>query len=313
VKKEITNYKVLENRLPLTKEQVNAGMDFNKIKVRAAAEHKKPSRLKKFIRGSAIILIVAVSLYLLNRNQPGPTANDFSAGNDTTGISTPIKEPVKNNTPFVPDKKENIKQKEIKSEPLKPEIENRTIEQKDSAVSAKSETPGIDSAATSKKENEKTPSPHFVIPENAKYVCRILKAGEFCNVSKEINLPVSIHCQCDYTFEGCEEVGNKKNQKVIYLSIPVSKRTGVIIQHQLKNIFLAATQSDTATPCRGVYFFDRTDRQSQKQYVLTSVNMEMPALTAYFYKRVDMLIVFENASKGDHVIISNFINAVIQE
>jgi hypothetical protein len=325
------NYKILENRAELTKEQITQGMSFATIqagalfpaKVLAGKALIKTVAAKTFIAKTVIsigIVSAVAIVYQKNNDDKPPKENALIVKESTPSKREDI-------TPKEVTKEQNII-KEVPSETYtKTPCRETTAEQLPAAtvnpIASIQETEPAQDIITETKKDEIIPATEVKTvacvasakqisrqSQNAK--CIMWNTNSFCNnaVSRP-ELSLNMECNdCEFNTVSCHDIDKMSNIKAVWLTINVSGKGKFRIESNFKNFSLERSNGEIAHPVAMGVGASPSDVKEPKYY---SSNFKATKLITTFKKQIDIFLFFENAKVGDKVKIDNFIQAEIVE
>ncbi|MCW3071208.1 MAG: hypothetical protein JWO44_1098 [Bacteroidetes bacterium] len=301
------NYKIIENRPELSKEQLKEGMDFNKIKINAGLA--KTAFLKILIIKSVFLGVVVVGsgvfIYRVvnqvkpetppavyidsteNRTEPVTLAKSDEKLNNETNTNAEFKAPALAKTagPALPIKiipGENNPAGEIKPESKAgndPGLPDTPVV-----------TPGgVPLSTTSPGRNA-----------GLHATCVIWKTDNYCVVPESAKLINSWDCRdCDFDYIKCNDLD--KNLTALWLTVIPGRRQRLKLESEFKNITLIKPDGSIAHPsgvCTGSKIIYGKKFQA-KQFI------------ANYQEQIDVFLFFPDAEPGDTIIIKGLIETVI--
>lgn len=314
------NYKILENRPELSKEQLTQGMDFNKVKANATIA--KAAILKSFILkcilGVAVISSGAI-VYKLTRS-PEIKSNPVTLIDSTIKTSPVVVDSILN---IVKINKESIiapKNKDKKNLIIPNSITTSSI---DTSIEVIASNKTINSIVVEKEvvkdENEQVIDSIVNIQEiqiakinNQKKSkvtrvksCKIWNTKDFCNIPKVAKFATSLDCEgVEFDYIDCQTANQINDITCVWLTIGVTEKSKINIENQLKNFILIKGNN-------------------KKQYPLMikigaennfwGAKFKAKKITVDYNKQIDIFLFFKNAAVGDKIIINNLIEALIEQ
>lgn len=314
------NYKILENRPELTKEQLTQGMDFNKIKTNAAIA--KTALIKSFIfkcmLGVAVISSGAFVYKLTTR--PEIKSNPVKIIDSTIKTSPIAIEPIinidKKNieriiAPNNEDKKTLIIPNSISTFSIDTSIEiipsnktnNPIVVENEVAKNESNQT--IDSIVNAqeiklgKLINQKTSKVTRVKS------CKIWNTKDFCNIPKSAKFATSFDCDAvEFDYLDCQTANQTSDLTGVWLTISVNEKSKLNIEDQLKNFILIKANEKKQYPLMIKIGADNN---------FWGAKFKAKKITVNYNKQLDIFLFFKDAAVGDKIIINNLIEALIEK
>jgi hypothetical protein len=325
------NYKILENRPELTKQQVIQGMDFAGIKAGAVFPAKVLAGrgLIKTMAAKAVVAKTVISIGLVAASIIG--YQKFN--NDTTpSRSTLIAADTLIKTQPIANEKKQEQQEISKAisttstqtklpkhekpmnfpinDTVRPITNVPEIQPVKEVITAV-ETSEVISAAEVKTVNPlvKAKQP-FKQSQNAK--CKLWDTKSFCNNAvTRPDLTINMECKdCEFTFISCHDIDNMSNIKGVWLTVDVNDKGKFRIESFFNNMSLERADGKIIHPVALGVGASPNDIKEPKYY---SNNFKAKKLVATFKKQIDIFLFFENPKIGDKIFIDNFIQAEIME
>jgi hypothetical protein len=325
------NYKILENRAELTKEQITQGMSFAAIQAGAVFP-------AKVLAGKALIKTVVAKTFIMKTVVSIGIVSAVAIAYQKNNDDKPSKENALVVKDSAPSKSQDISPKEITEEQntskgtptetyTKTPGRETTAEQLPIAtvnpVASIQETDTVQDVITETKKDEVIPASEvktvacvanakqtFRQSQNAK--CIIWNTNSFCNnaVSRP-ELSINIECSdCELNTMSCHNIDKMPDVKAVWLTINVSGKGKFRIESNFNNFSLERSNGEIAHPVAMGVGASPSDVKEPKYY---SANFKATKAVTTFKKQIDIFLFFENAKVGDKVKIDNFIQAEIVE
>lgn len=314
------NYKILENRPELSKEQLTHGMDFNKVKTNVTIA--KTAILKSFIIkcifGVAVISAGAFIYKLTTR--PEIKSNLVTLIDSTKKTSPVVVDSIMNIdkkniesiiTPKNKDKKPLIILNSISASSIKTTqeiiatnktnnpivvekevVKNENKQANDSIVNTQEIQIGkINNQKTSKVTRVKS--------------CKIWNTKDFCNIPKTAKFATSFDCDgVEFDYLDCQTANQISEITGVWLTIGVNEKSKLNIEDQLKNFILIKENNKKQYPLMIKIGADNN---------FWGAKFKAKKITVNYNKQIDIFLFFKNAAAGDKIIINNLIEAIIEQ
>jgi hypothetical protein len=303
---QMKNYKIIENRPELSKEQLKEGMDFNKIKINAGIA--KIALLKSIlIKGILGIVIVSSGIFIYKTiSNSSPESKSIttidSAKNTNILLVDSQNIDVKLNNETVVESKVPLLFKKVDLDSVTKVIsENKNLlSEMDSKNLTNNKTNSVvdTSVNTLTSATGKIPK-EFKASLNAK--CIIWKTDNYCALPKTAKFISGWDCGgCDYDFMNCKDLD--KNLIAVWVTVTPNRQQKFKLENQFKNITLIKSDGAMIHPSNvcigGENFYGK--------------KFQAKGFVAHFTKEMSVFLFFPEAKLGDKIIIDNFIQAIIE-
>ncbi|MCW3104229.1 MAG: hypothetical protein JWO09_2669 [Bacteroidetes bacterium] len=309
------NYKVLENRRELTTEQIQSGLDFNKIKSNAAIV--KSALLKALLIKTSLGLVFVASLAFVYVNYfrapenkqaaVAGTEGDLSSPDNNimvvpedTGSHQPIaindERPEANSMPSAPEAQPAVDTAGVTKQAIpaatNDSAEIKTAIVKDSTVRAEKNTIPKKEATASKSKLNKLLQVK---------TCKFWDVKSFCDLPRNTSFPYSVNCMdCEHDYINCTDL---KDVKAIWMTITVKGSHQLQLESKFKNITL--THAAGGKPSHPVAVAISNDAYLGKEF-------KAKKFTANYKQQIDVFLFFPEAQPGDVILINGQVEAIIE-
>ena len=318
------NYKILENRPELTKEQLTQTMDFNKIKINASVAKNAllKSLLIKGVIGVASIAIIGSGIFIYKNNNQPKEEKQTSLLVDSTHQVNSVSIDSLNTT--LPSKKDTveIRKDEIKKIPI---AKNPIVKLNPDSLS-QAPTALLTESAGAVRKKDSTKTRNIVDTTHSSIVvkkdnlssktlpitkgikvnsCKIYKTSDFCNLPKAARFATSVDCnECEFDEIDCGTIKKQDNYTIVWLTITAGAKSSFQIESNLKNFILQKANGGKS------YSPVMISVAGDKKYY--GANFKAKSCTANYKKQMDLFMFFKNAEVGDIISIKNFVKAYIE-
>lgn len=314
------NYKILENRPELSKEQLTQGMDFNRVKTNATIA--KTAILKSFIikciLGVAVISSGAFVYKLTTR--PEIKSNPVTLMDSTKNINPVVVDSIIN---IDKTNNESIivqKNKDKKTLIIPNSISASSIDtSKEIIASNKTNNPIVVEKEVVKNENKQVIDSivnnqeiqisKINIQKTSKVTrvksCKIWNTKDFCNIPKTAKFATSFDCDgVEFDYLDCQTANQINEITGVWLTIGVNEKSKLNIEDQLKNFILIKANNKKQYPLMIKIGVDNN---------FWGAKFKAKKITVNYTKQIDIFLFFKNAAVGDKIIINNLIEALIEQ
>lgn len=316
------NYKILENRPELSKEQLKEGMDFNRIKFNAAVA--KSALLKSLIlKGLLGIVVIGSGLYIYNSlsdftkvvkpkstidtvkspNKFAVNSNNFEQAHDNETITVTKTKSLVNKS-----LRDSVSKKISENKSLSSQIAEKNLikiqsnslpDTSSKTIIAKSENKinTIEYSLSDRTEKESR-SKEFKV--NAR--CVIWKTNTYCTFPKSAKFTSGWDCGgCDFDFVNCKDLD--KNLVAVLVTMNPGVQKKFTLKSQYKNIKQISDDGKVNHPvsiclANGSIF---------------GRNFQANGFVAKPIKEMSFILFFYNAKVGDKIVIDNFMQGIIEQ
>ncbi|OFX36849.1 MAG: hypothetical protein A2X08_14545 [Bacteroidetes bacterium GWA2_32_17] len=141
--------------------------------------------------------------------------------------------------------------------------------------------------------------------------CKIWRPESFCNIPDSISLPSWRADSLKIESVSCEQLDKIENPVGVWLVLSKKNGSSFSMVSGLKNINIVKKNSKKIIPPTAILW---NLAFSDKHGYLSS-NFKTNSFKAKFAskKKIDLIIIFPGAEKGDKVIIDDFIEAIVHE
>jgi len=321
------NYKIIEKRPVLTKEQIEEGMNFNRIKNNIHTPKKvffKPLIVVGFVGIIAIGSLIIINYIDNNSNTQKDqlipidsinahvdsgkkySLNEKTNLHSESSINTSANKQKSTQEEIKPEKK-----MQVDAPNHSEELENLKSPDVDTSVSEKANRE-VDTTSSAINNLKNDANPNLPTKTTSNYSCKILKPGNFCAFADSLNLPYTRNCyDCAFAYLSCKEVNKNNLATGVWLTLKVTKISSLEVKNHFENITLIKAKTGKEIHPFAIAGFDRKAEKEKYSRYLSS-DFRAKRFIAYYRKRVDLILLFTDAEAGDKIIIDKTIEAEIQ-
>lgn len=329
------NYKIIETRPEIPPPQVEQGMDFAKIKSKAALASKSAmvalstkAIILNSIAGAVLIggTVFAVKLYnkeqVAENKQTVATVEPQKPEEETISTSVDsiieVKEP-KNEMAILTPTKSSVKQSEINTVVASTTTPTQTVpvtvtesaaatvsnvaESEDTTVMESASTKSTSAKTTTQPEKNKKPYGS----KNIK--CIILNENPISSYPNSLVFALGMECLlgCEFKYISCDELNSMKDVRAVLVHIenPTKK---IILKTNFSNITLSRNGKPINPIAIGL---GDLDEQTKKPKYLHQSYKSQGAILR-IKKNVDLLLFFREPKEGDHLTFDG-LHTLLQE
>ena len=314
------NYKILENRTELSKEQLTQGMDFNKVKTNATIA--KTAILKSFIiKGILGVAFIGSGIFVYKLiTGPEIKSNPVTLMDSTKNINLVVIDSIMNIDKTNNDSIIVQNNKDKKTLIIPNSISISSIDTlKEIITSNKTNNPIIVEKEVVKNENKQAIDSIVNNQEiqidkinNQKMSkvtivksCKIWNTKDFCDVPKSAKFAASFDCDgVEFDYIDCQTANQIIEITGVWLSIGVNEKSKLKIEDQLKNFILVKTNNKKQYPLM---------IKISGENNFWGAKFKAKKITVNYNKQIDIFLFFKNAAVGDKIIINNLIEALIEQ
>ncbi|MBA3665675.1 MAG: hypothetical protein H0W61_15935 [Bacteroidetes bacterium] len=314
------NYKILENRPELTRQQILQGMSFSAVCSTALLPNAlllKSMAMKSLLLKVAAVAIVVTSSVLVYENVNIPPkenravvaigdsiSNKSCVVLDTIAVHAKQIAETSSSYTKAPNKEQNNKAMPT----INPQQNLEKIKMVQEVKEAGKQVE-VTSPATIATADVITNTVPFMASANV--TCTIWNTNSFCNASA-IDEQNNIRMECDdceLNMISCSELDSIRGMKAVWLYCNAPKGK-FRIKTAFKNITLVRSSGEIVNP-KAVRIGNITE--GEKEPKMYNNDFKAKDLTVNFKKDLDIFLFFQDAKPGDKIFIDGFIQAEIKE
>ncbi len=329
------NYKIIETRPEIPSLQVEQGMDFAKIKSKAAVASKSAtvalstkaiilnSVAGAVLIGGAVFGIKQFNKEPLKENKQTAVTMEAQKPNQdvisTSKDSVAKVEEVKKDLSVITPSRSLVKFSEITTTNALTTTPTQTVPVTassivETAAAAITESDVIDpvesttiKSSGSKIESKPEKNKKFVGSKNVK--CTILNENPYSSYPESLVFPLGMECLlgCEFKYISCDELNSKEGVKAVLVHIE-SPTKKILLKTNFSNITLIRN-GKSITPI-AIGLGDLDEQTKKPKYLHQSYKSQGAILR--IKKNVDLLLFFSEPKEGDHLVFDG-LHSLLQE
>ncbi len=147
--------------------------------------------------------------------------------------------------------------------------------------------------------------------------CKIWNPESFCDIPDSlITMPRIINADTVFAYSiSCNDIDKKENKTAVWLTLSTKDGSSLMFVSGFKNISLINKTNDKKIHPFAILWSDFTYNENGKSnlhYMTSAFKTSKYKSKFSFQKKIDLILIFPNAEKGDKIIIDDFIEAEIQ-